>query len=137
MIVVPIGHAFAERDRVRLAELRDQTLALPTVEECLGYLDQVESLLSRHQVQPANRIDVRHWNTAVSFAATGRAIALCPTTMVHTSNAVAIVPLAEVDAELTTWLLYREGEISPPVSIVLEVASELAADAPLLAEIAG
>ncbi len=134
MIVAPIGHAFAERDRVSLTELRDHTLALPTVAECPGYLAQIESLLFRHHIRPAQRMDVRHWNTAVSFAATGRSIALCPTTMVHTSTAVAIVPIVEADAELTTWLLYREGELSPAVSLVLDVASELAADAPLLAE---
>ncbi len=134
MIVVPIGHAFAERDQVNLAELRDQTLALPTADECPGYLAQVESFLSRHDVRPAHRVNVRHWNTAVSFAATGRAIALCPTTMIHTSNAVAIIPIAEPDAELTTWLLYREGELSASVSLVLDVASDVAEDGPLLTE---
>lgn len=137
MIVAPIGHAFAERDRVSLAELRNETLALPTIDECPGYLAQIESFLSRHQVRPDHRMNVRHWNTAVSFAATGRAIALCPTTMVNSSSAVAIVPIAEEDVELTTWLLYRESELSPSVSLVLDAASELAGDAPLLAEAAG
>lgn len=136
MIVAPIGHAFAERDRVSLTELRDQTLALPTADECPGYLAQVEALLSRHQVRIGHRVSVRHWNTAVSFAATGRAVALCPTTMVHTSSAVAIIPIAEADAELTTWLLYREDELCPAVSLVLDVASELAEDAPFLADAA-
>lgn len=136
MIVVPIGHAFAERDQVNLAELRDQTLALPTADECPGYLAQVERFLSRHDVRPAHRVNTRHWNTAVSFAATGRAIALCPTTMIHTSTAVAIIPIAEPDAELTTWLLYREGELSASVSLVLDVASDVAEDRPLLTEAA-
>ena len=135
MIVTPIGHAFAERDRVSLSELRDETLALPTADGCPGYLAQIESLLGRQKIRPAQRMDVLHWNTAVSFAATGLAIALCPATMVHTSTAVAVVPIAEADAELTTWLLYREGERSPAVSLVLDVASELAEDAPLLTEI--
>ncbi len=137
MVVAPIGHPFAERDRIDLTDLRCETLALPSNNECPGYLAQIESLLARHQVRPAQRMNVRHWNTAVSFAATGRAIALCPTTMVHASNAVAIVPIAEDDAELTTWLLYRAGEVSPSVSLVLDVASELAADAPLLANTEG
>ena len=134
MIVAPIGHAFAERDQVSLTELRDQTLALPTIDQCPGYLAQVENFLSLHQVRLAHRMNVRHWNTAVSFAATGRAIALCPTTMVHTSSAVAIIPIAEDDAELTTWLLYRKDERSAAVSLVLDVASELARDAQLLSE---
>lgn len=136
MIVAPIGHAFAERDRVSLAELTDQTLALPTTDECPGYLAQVENFLSRHQVRPAHRMNVRHWNTAVSFAATDRAIALCPTTMEHTSTAVVVVPILEEDAELTTWLLYREGELPPAVSLVLDVAAEIAKDAPFFADAA-
>lgn len=133
-IVAPIGHVFAEQDRVSLSDLSSQTLALPTVNECPGYLAQIEQILARHQVRPAHRMAVRHWNTAVSFAATGRAIALCPTTMVHTSTAVVVVPIVEEDAELTTWLFYREDEPSPSVSLVLDIASELAADAPLLKE---
>ena len=134
MIVAPIGHPFAERDQVSLAELHDQTLALPTASECPGYLSQIESLLLRYEVRPGQRMDVKHWNTAISFAATGLAIALCPTTMVHTSSAIATVPIVEADAELATWLLCREGDLSPPVSLVLALASELVDGKPLLAE---
>ena len=133
-IVAPIGHIFAEQDQVSLSDLSHQTLALPTATECPGYFAQIESMLARHQVRPAQRMDVRHWNTAVSFAATGRAIALCPTTMVHSSAAVVVVPIVEEDAELTTWLFYREDEPSPSVSLVLDVAAELAADVPFLPE---
>lgn len=129
MAVVPIGHAFADREKISLRELGDQTLALPSADECPGYLAQIEGLLDQHGVRPAERRNVRHWNTAVSFAATGHAIALCPTTMVHTATVVVVVPLAEVDAELVTWLLYREDESSPAVSLVLEIAADVASDA--------
>lgn len=129
MMIAPIGHAFADREKISLRELGDQTLALPSADECPGYLAQIEGLLAQHGVRPAERRNVRHWNTAVSFAATGHAIALCPTTMVNTATAVAAVPLEEVDAELVTWLLYREDEPSPAVSLVLEIAAEVASDA--------
>lgn len=129
MVVAPIGHAFADRDKIGLRELTDHTLALPSGDECPGYLAQIEALLDRYSVRPAERRNVRHWNTAVSFAATGHAIALCPATMVHTATAVAVVPFEEEDAELVTWLLYREDEPSPAVSLVLDVAAEVASDA--------
>ena len=129
MVIAPIGHTFADREKVSLRELADQTLALPSADECPGYLAQIESLLEQHGVRPAHRRNVRHWNTAVSFAATGHAIALCPTTMVHTATAVAVVPLEEGDAELVTWLLYREDEPSSAVSLVLEIAADVANDA--------
>lgn len=126
MAVAPTRHVFAGRSKISLRDLADQTLALPSPAECPGYLAQIEELLGRHQVRPAGRRDVRHWNTAVSFAATGHAIALCPVTMVKAASAVLLLPLEEKDAELVTWMLYREGEPSPAVSLVLEIAAEVA-----------
>ena len=128
MAVAPVGHPFGKRDRISLRDLADQTLALPSPAECPGYLAQVQELLDRHGVRPADRRDVRHWNTAVSFAATGHAIALCPVTMVQSATAVVVVPIEEEDAALVTWLLYREAEPSPAVSLVLEIAAEVAAE---------
>lgn len=132
MAVTPIGHSFAEREKISLLDLKDETLAMPSIDERPGYLAQIEGLLDAHGVRPAERRNVRHWNTAVSFAATGRAIALCPMTMVHTATAVAVVPIEEQDAELATWLLYRDDESSPAVSLVLKIAAEVATE-PLLA----
>lgn len=128
MAVVPIGHAFAALNKMSVRDLADETLALPSAEECPGYRRQIEQLLDRHGVGPGKRRNIRHWNTAVSFAATGRAIALCPITMVNAAMAVALVPLEEEDAVLATWLLYRDDEASPAVSLVLEIAAELASE---------
>lgn len=128
MVVVSVGHPFAAREKVSLRDLSGETLALPSPPECPGYLIQIEELLARYQVRPRDRRDARHWNTAVSFAATGHAIALCPVTMVHTATAVAVTALEEEDAELVTWILYREGEASPAVSLVLELAAEVASE---------
>ena len=136
MAVVPIGHIFSARDRISLRELSGETLALPSPGERPGYLTQIEALLSRYKVRPAERRDVRHWSTAVSFAATGHAIALCPVTLVHTAASVVLVPLEEDDAELVTWLLYREGEPSPAVSLVLKIAADVALE-PFLSVLTG
>ena len=95
MVVAPIGHPFAEQERVAMRDLAGHTLALPMSEECPGYLAQIDALLDRYEVRPSERRKVRHWNTAVSFAATGHAIALCPVTMVHTASSVAVVPIEE------------------------------------------
>ena len=127
MLVAPFGHAFAERDRVSIAEMRAERLALPRPNVCPGYLSQIEQLLERYQVKVAERVTVRHWNTAVSFASTGRALALVPASFVSGATSVAVVPLAESDARLITWLLHRE-ELSPAISLVLEVAALVDAD---------
>ena len=126
LVIAPMGHAFAERDRISLREFASETLALPSVDDRPGYLAQVEGLFNRHGVKPAETRQVLHCNTAVSFAATGHAIALFPATMVNTATTVASVPIAEADAELVTWLFYREDEVSPAASLVLEKAEVIA-----------
>ena len=92
---------------------------------CPGYLAQIEALFDRHDVEIAKRITVRHWNTAVSFAATGRALALCPASFVTGTGAVANVPIEADDAELATWLLYLDAAPSPEVVALLEIAARI------------
>ena len=127
MLVLPIGHDLAERDRVTLAEVAGEPLALPRPDVCPGYLTQIESLFATRSLVPASRVAVRHWNTAVSFAATGRAVALCPASIVAGASGAAIVPVQD-EVELVTWMLYSEGEPSAAVSLALEVASLVSAD---------
>ncbi len=94
-----------------LAEIAAESLALPRPSICAGYLAQVEALLERHGVRVPERVSVRHWNTAVSFASTGRALALVPASFVNGATSVAVIPIAEPDAELVTWLLHSEETV--------------------------
>ena len=125
MLVTSLGHPLAERDKVGLAEVAAERLALPRSSTCPGYLTQVEALLQRHGVHVVERVSVRHWNTAVSFASTGRAVALVPASLVNGATSVAVIPIAEPDAELVTWLLHPE-EMSSAALLVLEVAAVIA-----------
>lgn len=127
MLVTSLGHPLAERDKVALVEVAAERLALPRPSICPGYLLQVDSLLDRHGVRIPERVSVRHWNTAVSFASTGRALALVPASFVNGATSVAVIPIAESDAELVTWLLHPE-ELSPAASLVLELAALIDAD---------
>ena len=127
MLVTPLGHPLSERDKVALVEVATESLALPRPSICAGYLAQVEALLERYGVRVPKRVSVRHWNTAVSFASTGRALALVPASFVNGATSVAVIPIAEPDAELVTWLLHPE-EFSSAASLVLEVAALIDAD---------
>lgn len=127
VLVTSLGHPLAERDKVALAEVAAESLALPRPTICPGYLTQIEALLERHGGRVPERVSVRHWNTAVSFASTGRALALVPASFVNGATSVAVIPIAEPDAELVTWLLHPE-ELSPAASLVLEVAALIDAD---------
>lgn len=127
MLVVPIGHALAERDQVSLAEIAAEPIALPRPDVCPGYLTQIEELFHARRLTIARRVTVTHWNTAVSFAATGRAIALCPASIVAGATGAAVVPV-EDEVGLITWMLYPDGEPSAAVSLALEVAALVSAD---------
>lgn len=129
-LVVPLGHPLAERDRVPLRAIGPERLALPRPSVCPGYLRQVEELFGCHDVPVVDRVGVRHWNTGVSFAAAGKALALLPASFVNGNTSVALVSIEEPDVELVTWLFYREGDDTPAVSAVLEVAALVAADLP-------
>ena len=136
VVMTSIDHPFAKRASIGLRDLEGEPLTLPLADEGPGYLAQIGSLLDGHGIRASELWRVRYWNTAVSFAATGRAIVLCPKTLSGSAIGVAVVPLEDEDAELVTWLLYREGEPSTAVSLVLEAAGEVARD-PLLSEEAG
>lgn len=123
MLIVPIGHVLAERDRVELREIAGERLAVPRPDMCPGYLAQIEALFARHQLSVGKRASVRHWNTAISFAATGKAVALCPASFINGATSVAVIPIAAPDAELVTWLFYPETDDSPAASLVVEVAA--------------
>lgn len=127
MLVVPIGHALAERDRVSLEEIVTERVALPRPDDCPGYLTQIEAIFGQRQLTIADRVTVKHWNTAVSFAATGRAIALCPASIVAGTIGAAVVPVQD-EVELITWMLYPAGESSAAVSLAIEVALLIGAD---------
>ncbi len=127
VLVTSLGHPLAERDKVGLAEVAAESLALPRPSTCPGYLAQIEALLDLHGVRLLKRVSIRHWNTAVSFASTGRALALVPASFVSGATSVAVISLAEPDAELVTWLLHPE-ELSPAASLVLEIAALIDAD---------
>lgn len=101
---------------------------MPRPDVCPGYLAQIEDLFGVQHLTITDRVTVRHWNTAISFAATGRALALCPASIVAGAINVAIVPLQE-EVELVTWILYADGEPSPAASLALAVAASVEAGA--------
>jgi len=128
-LILPLGHPLADRDRVSLGEIGRERLALPRPSVCPGYLRQIEDVFGRHGIPITDRESVRHWNTAVSFAAAGKAVALFPASFVNGNTSVAVIPVEQTDAELVTWLFYRDGDDdSPAVSTALEVAALVASD---------
>lgn len=126
--IAPLGHDFAARSKVSLTDLKNETLALPSPTGCPGLLAQFNQIFERHSTYPAARREVLHWSTVRSLTATGHTLALCPASLVVSAPDLVVRPLHELDAELTTWILYRQGEPSPVVSLLLGAASDVAAE---------
>jgi DNA-binding transcriptional LysR family regulator len=126
-LVVPLGHPLAERARVSLSEVVLERFVLPPPAASPGYAAQIETLFARHDLRPAARTLLKHQNTMVSFVATGRGVSLLPDSIAHGLTTVAVLPLDEEDAEVVSWLLYREEDSSDGVSFALEVATVVGA----------
>ena len=80
-----------------------ERLALPPLDACPGYVSQITDVLRGHDLGSIDTVNVTHWNTAISFVAAGRAAALFPRSLAIGNISVAVVPLIEDDAVLTTW----------------------------------
>lgn len=126
LLIAPFSHPAAERDRVSLRDLATERFILAHSGPFPGYASQIEALFDRYQVRPVGHAIVKHQNTMVSFTAAGRGVSLLPESIAHGLTTVAVVPLAERDAELVSWLLYREEDGSDGMSFALEVASVIA-----------
>lgn len=133
-LITPIGHRFAERENVSLREIASEPFVTPHPGASPGYAGQIEALLGRHEVRPIKTIAVKHQNMMISFASTGRGLALLPESIAHGLTAVAVLPLHEVDAELVSWLVYREEDASDGVSFALEIAAVINAGGELPSE---
>lgn len=123
VLIAPLNHLVAERDQVSLKEIATERFILAHSGPFPGYAAQIERLLDRYQVRPVGHTMVKHQNTMVSFTAAGRGLSILPESIAHGLTTVAAVPLAEEDAELVSWLLYREEDESDGMSFALEVAS--------------
>ena len=122
-LIVPLGHPLAERDTVSITNIVADRLITPNANVSPGYAAQIEALLARRGGGPSARRSVKHQNTMISLVSTGRGLALLPESIAHGLTSVAVLPLADEDAEIVSWLVYRDDEPSPEVSFALEVAA--------------
>lgn len=123
VLLVPMGHPLAERVDVSLTEVATERFVMPYPSSGPGYSAQVDAVLQRFGVRPAEPVMVKHQNTMVSFVSAGRGLGLLPDSIAHGLTTVAVLPIADDGAEIVSWLLYRDEDASDGVSFALEVAS--------------
>ncbi|MBV9795974.1 MAG: LysR family transcriptional regulator [Actinobacteria bacterium] len=124
--VLPEHHPLATRDRVRLADLRDDPfITYPSNHRSVVY-EAVIDACQRAGFAPANVHEVAETSTMVSFVAAGLGVALVPASVQHLRiTGATYLPLAGTTREVELALATRAGETSPHVARVRARAEAL------------
>jgi DNA-binding transcriptional LysR family regulator len=80
------------------------------------YRRLLQSWLAHGDVVPEKVIELSSYHAIVACVASGTGIAIVPRSVLETvrvSESVAVYPVPEGQAHLTTYLVWRKGEISP------------------------
>lgn len=126
VMVLPFDHPLANRDQVSIREAAYEAFVLPLPEAVPGLAKQVQRFLNAHAVVPSGITRVAHQNSMLSLIATGVGIGVMAEPLTRGLTEVAVVPLVEPDAKLTTWLLYREDDASEAVTAAVTTSVSLA-----------
>lgn len=124
--VLPEHHTLADRDRVRLSDLRDDPfITYPSRNRSVVY-DAVIETCQRAGFVPASVHEVAETSTLVSFVAAGLGVALVPASVQHLRiTGATYLPLAGTTREVELALAVRAGETSPLVARVRARAEAL------------
>src|SRR6201996_6886517 len=124
--VLPEHHPLAGRDRVQLADLRDDPfVAYPSHHRSVVY-EAVIDACQRAGFFPRTLDEVAETSTLVSFVAAGLGVALVPASVQHLRiTGATYLPLAGMTREVELALATRAGETSPHVARVRARAEAL------------
>jgi DNA-binding transcriptional LysR family regulator len=124
--VLPAHHALADRDRVRLSDLRDDPfITYPSHNRSVVY-EAVLDACQHAGFVPGSMHEVAETSTLVSFVAAGLGVALVPASVQHLRiTGATYLPLAGPTREVELALAVRAGETSPHVARVRARAEAL------------
>ncbi|HTW84346.1 MAG TPA: LysR substrate-binding domain-containing protein [Candidatus Sulfotelmatobacter sp.] len=124
LLAMPAQHRLAERETVRVAELRDEGLITFPADRGAGLYDETLRLCHAAGFDPRIVQEASEIATIVALAAAGLGVAVVP------ASAAAIVleglvhrPIADPDAHLERWAVWRDG----PAALVRAFAETLEA----------
>lgn len=126
VLVVPFGHPLDERECVSISEVAGDAFVLPLPEAAPGFAKQIQKYLLQHGVCPARTRHAAHQNSMLSLIATGVGVGVMVEPITRSVTDVAVVPLSDMDAEVTSWLLYREDDESDAIAAAIETAAAIA-----------
>ena len=129
-VVVPEGHALAERSEISIAELADQPFVLFPKVARPNFNDFVASLCQRHGFVPHIEQEVGEAATGVALVATGFGVCIVPESVKRFhADGVVYKPMKESPPTmLDVTCLYRMEDRSPILEEFLGVLEEFRAE---------
>ena len=122
-VLAPPDHPLATRTTIELRELTAEPLLVADPGVAPGYADQVAELLRGAGIDPDRGTLVAHPNTMASLVAIGAGLGIMTKSWARRFNDLAtVIDLVDGAAIMRTWMLYRDGDCSPGVSRILDLA---------------
>lgn len=121
VVAVPEGHRLAERDRVRVTDLRDEGLLLHAGQGRSAMHAAVVRMCRDAGFEPVVRHEVAETSTLVTFVAAGLGVAVVPEPVAELGVAGATYRLLDTDARLPLVVATRVGDDSALVRRTLGV----------------
>ncbi len=122
-VLAPPDHPLGARTTIELRELTAEPLLIADPVVASGYAGQIAELLRGAGIDPDRGTLVAHPNTMASLVAIGAGFGIMAKSWAMRFDDLAVViDLVDGGATMRTWMLHREGDCSPSVSRILELA---------------
>ncbi|REG83215.1 LysR family transcriptional regulator [Marinomonas pollencensis] len=122
-VVVPEGHPLAERERVKLDEITQESIILFQREEAVGLFDGIIKLCRQNQFSPQISAQPKHMQTMLTMVAAGLGVAIAPTCIAKLyTQGCRFVRIDNDDTEVLTQIHYDAAKHTPTALAFTEIA---------------
>lgn len=123
VVAMPMDHPLLGKDRLHIADLRDESFIFFPRKMGVGIYDQFIALCAARGFVPAITHEAIEATSIVGLVASGLGIAVVPSGLsyINIPN-VTYQPLADADAETDLLLAFRAGEENPRVARLIHLA---------------
>ncbi|MDP2547551.1 LysR family transcriptional regulator [Oceanobacter sp. 4_MG-2023] len=124
-LVLPSQHALAQRQSIRLDDLRQEHIILFQREEAVGLFDSIINLCQRHHFSPHISAQPKHMQTVLTMVAAGLGVAIAPLCVSKLfTQGCRFMPIEDDHTQVLTQMHYRSSRLAPTAQAFVNIASE-------------